>query len=164
MNPAKLVLSPLEGAKSTWQDLPKLTTTGSSYIMIFNFSFPFSIASTVSSKMLGAMAKKEGLTFLETLTGFKWMANQAWDLESENENKKVLLAYEEAIGFMCGTQVLDKDGISAALRSGQPCLIMWSPGGSLVACLLARPMVCGSIPIRSRIFYPQKTTISPFLI
>merc|ERR1712223_20166 len=77
------------------------------------------IASTVSSKMLGAMAKKEGLTFLETLTGFKWMANQAWDLESENETKKVLLAYEEAIGFMCGTQVLDKDGISAALRSAE---------------------------------------------
>ena len=40
------------------------------------------IASTVSSKMLGAMAKKEGLTFVETLTGFKWMANEASDLES----------------------------------------------------------------------------------
>ena len=77
------------------------------------------IASTVSSKMLGAMAKKEGLTFVETLTGFKWMANQAWDLESKGENKKVLLAYEEAIGFMCGTQVLDKDGISAALRAAE---------------------------------------------
>ena len=77
------------------------------------------IASTVSSKMLGAIAKKEGLTFYETLTGFKWMANQAWDLESADENKKVLLAYEEAIGFMCGTQVLDKDGISAALRAAE---------------------------------------------
>ena len=32
--------------------------------------------------MLGAMAKKEGLTFVETLTGFKWMANEASDLES----------------------------------------------------------------------------------
>ena len=32
--------------------------------------------------MLGAMAKKEGLTFVETLTGFKWMANEAYDLES----------------------------------------------------------------------------------
>lgn len=77
------------------------------------------IASTVSSKMLGAIAKKEGLTFYETLTGFKWMANQAWDLESSDHSKKVLLAYEEAIGFMCGTQVLDKDGISAALRAAE---------------------------------------------
>ena len=32
--------------------------------------------------MLGAMAKKEGLTFVETLTGFKWMANVAFELES----------------------------------------------------------------------------------
>ena len=28
------------------------------------------------------MAKKEGLTFVETLTGFKWMANEAFELES----------------------------------------------------------------------------------
>ncbi len=74
------------------------------------------IASTVSSKMLGALARKEGLTFLETLTGFKWMANQAYDLERADPGKRVLLGYEEAIGFMCGTQVLDKDGVSAAIR------------------------------------------------
>ena len=30
--------------------------------------------------------------------------------------KTVLLAFEEAIGFMCGTAVLDKDGISAGVR------------------------------------------------
>jgi len=28
----------------------------------------------------------------------------------------VLFAFEEAIGFMCGTGVLDKDGISAGIR------------------------------------------------
>ncbi|RMZ95523.1 Glucose 1-6-bisphosphate, partial [Brachionus plicatilis] len=28
-------------------------------------------------------------------------------------NKKVIFSFEEAIGFMCGTNVLDKDGISA---------------------------------------------------
>lgn len=31
------------------------------------------------------------------------------------QNKKVIFAFEEAIGFMCGSQVLDKDGISAAV-------------------------------------------------
>ena len=46
------------------------------------------------------------------------MANKAYDLERNPENK-VLLAYEEAIGFMCGTQVLDKDGISAAIRAAE---------------------------------------------
>ncbi|EZA54197.1 Phosphoglucomutase-2 [Ooceraea biroi] len=72
------------------------------------------LASTVSSKILASMAKKEGFNFEETLTGFKWMGNKAIDLMAEG--KTVLFAYEEAIGFMCGSKVLDKDGISAGIR------------------------------------------------
>ncbi len=45
------------------------------------------------------------------------MANKALDLEQDSQNNdKVLMAYEESIGFMCGTRVPDKDGISAAIR------------------------------------------------
>ncbi|XP_003744897.1 phosphoglucomutase-2 [Galendromus occidentalis] len=72
------------------------------------------IASTVSSKILRSMAKKEGFNFEETLTGFKWMANRG--IELEKQGKKVLFAFEEAIGYMCGTAVWDKDGVSAALQ------------------------------------------------
>lgn len=74
----------------------------------------YTLASTVSSKILASMAKKEGFNFEETLTGFKWMGNKAIDLMAEG--KTVLFAYEEAIGFMCGSKVLDKDGISAGIR------------------------------------------------
>lgn len=42
------------------------------------------------------------------------MGNRA--VELMNEGKTVLFAYEEAIGFMCGSKVLDKDGISAAVH------------------------------------------------
>jgi len=42
------------------------------------------------------------------------MGNKA--IELIKNNKKVLFAYEEAIGFMCGSKVLDKDGISAGVR------------------------------------------------
>ncbi|XP_017044532.1 glucose 1,6-bisphosphate synthase [Drosophila ficusphila] len=70
------------------------------------------IASTVSSKILRAMAEQEGFQFFETLTGFKWMGNKA--IEQQQAGKQVLFAFEEAIGFMVGTAVLDKDGISAA--------------------------------------------------
>nr|UEK51467.1 Pgm-2a-like protein [Parasacculina yatsui] len=78
------------------------------------------IASTVSSKLLRAMAgasNSQHLRFHETLTGFKWMANLADRLERGGET--VLFAFEEAIGFMCGTHVLDKDGISAAVCVAQ---------------------------------------------
>ncbi|XP_023171551.2 glucose 1,6-bisphosphate synthase [Drosophila hydei] len=70
------------------------------------------IASTVSSKILKSMAAIEGFIFHETLTGFKWMANKA--IEEESAGKKVLFAFEEAIGFMISTVVPDKDGVSAA--------------------------------------------------
>jgi phosphomannomutase len=71
------------------------------------------IASTVSSKMLEAIAKKEGLNFVETLTGFKWIGNKTDELRQQGNNK-VLFSFEEAIGFCIGDLVKDKDGVCAA--------------------------------------------------
>jgi len=71
----------------------------------------YMVYSTVSSKALQSIGKIEGFKVEETLTGFKWMANKSIDLIKEG--KHVLLAFEEAIGFMFGDQVLDKDGVSA---------------------------------------------------
>lgn len=56
----------------------------------------------------------EYLLLQETLTGFKWMANRG--IELEKQGKKVLFAFEEAIGYMCGTAVWDKDGVSAMMQ------------------------------------------------
>eukprot|EP00698_Gefionella_okellyi_P003799 TRINITY_DN13530_c0_g1_i1.p1 TRINITY_DN13530_c0_g1~~TRINITY_DN13530_c0_g1_i1.p1 ORF type:complete len:608 (-),score=163.63 TRINITY_DN13530_c0_g1_i1:33-1637(-) len=88
------------------------------------------LASTVSSKMLKAMATHEGFHYEETLTGFKWLSAAALGLQQSGYT--VLFAYEEAIGYMVGTQVLDKDGVSAAVamaelvntlaREGKTCL------------------------------------------
>jgi phosphoglucomutase len=70
------------------------------------------LASTVSSRMLHAMAQKEGFHFTETLTGFKWLGNVARDLEKQGYD--VVYAYEEALGYMIPQTVHDKDSISAA--------------------------------------------------
>lgn len=70
------------------------------------------VASTVSSKMLASIARAEGFVFCEANTGFKWLSHEASRLKSQNKN--VILVYEEAIGFMIGDVVLDKDGVSAA--------------------------------------------------
>jgi len=70
------------------------------------------IASTVSSKIIETMSKVEGFIFEETLTGFKWMANRGLQLKKEGYH--ILFAFEEALGYMCGIDVPDKDGVSAA--------------------------------------------------
>ncbi|GMM35337.1 phosphoribomutase [Saccharomycopsis crataegensis] len=70
----------------------------------------FIVNSTVSSQMIGSMAKKLGFNFCDTLTGFKWIGNKAISLI--NEGYDVPFGYEEAIGFMFGN-VHDKDGLAA---------------------------------------------------
>lgn len=89
------------------------------------------VASAVSSKMVGAMAAVEGFKFTECLTGscrsaqrqlkyvdfrhpgFKFIGNTA--LALVEQGYEVPFGYEEAIGFMVGSEIRDKDGVSAAV-------------------------------------------------
>lgn len=71
------------------------------------------LSSTVSSKMLRSMAVREGFHHEETLTGFKWMGNKSLDLVAQGYDAPY--AFEEAIGYMFGDIVRDKDGIAAAI-------------------------------------------------
>lgn len=61
--------------------------------------------------MLAAMAAKEEFHHEETLTGFKWMGNKSIELVAQGY--VVPYAFEEAIGYMFGDIVRDKDGIAA---------------------------------------------------
>lgn len=89
------------------------------------------VASTVSSKMIEAMSHTEGFRFSECLTGkymtvaylkerlmfdkgFKYIGNTA--LELERQGYEVLFGYEEAIGYMFGNILRDKDGVAASVR------------------------------------------------
>ncbi|KAK2578945.1 hypothetical protein KPH14_011149 [Odynerus spinipes] len=94
-----------------------------------NIANVYMLSSTVSSKILASMAKKEGFNFEETLTGFKWMGNKA--VELIKEGKDVIFAYEEAIGFMCGSNVFDKDGINAGVCVAQMAAYLETIGLSL---------------------------------
>ncbi|WTW97134.1 phospho-sugar mutase [Streptomycetaceae bacterium NBC_01309] len=60
----------------------------------------------VSSSLLGPVAAKHGLDYVETLTGFKWLARVPG----------LTFAYEEALGYCVDPDgVRDKDGVTAAL-------------------------------------------------
>jgi len=63
-------------------------------------------ASIVSSPALSAVAQHYGLTYADTLTGFKWVSRVP-DLS---------FGYEEALGYLVDpAKIRDKDGISAAV-------------------------------------------------
>ena len=66
--------------------------------------------SLVSSTLLSKIAKKHGVRFEETLTGFKWISKVS----------NLGYGYEEAIGYCVDPAIVnDKDGISAALLIAQ---------------------------------------------
>ncbi|KAI5983862.1 hypothetical protein EDD15DRAFT_2178391 [Pisolithus albus] len=71
------------------------------------------IASTVSSRMIEAMARVEGFKFVDCLTGFKFIGNTALDLVAAGYEAP--FGYEEAIGFMFGSEIRDKDGVAATV-------------------------------------------------
>lgn len=87
----------------------------------------YMLYSTVSSHILKSIGEVEGFNTIDTLTGFKWMGNEAHRLIQQK--KHVLFAFEEAIGFMCDTaNVLDKDGISALVVGSEMCAYLKTLG------------------------------------
>jgi phosphomannomutase len=65
----------------------------------------------VSSSLLGKLAEEHGVQYVETLTGFKWLARA----HLARPELQFVYAYEEALGSCVGGIVKDKDGISAAM-------------------------------------------------
>lgn len=70
----------------------------------------FAICSVVSSPLTQAICEGFGVSFQETLTGFKWMGNVADKRVHSGEH--FLFAYEEAFGYTFSS-ARDKDGLIA---------------------------------------------------
>ena len=75
---------------------------------------PLVVNSIVSSPMTALIGAAYQARFETTLTGFKWIANAALDIETAGE-ATFAFGYEEALGYSIGGAVRDKDGVSAAL-------------------------------------------------
>ena len=88
-------------------------------------------ASLVSSPQLGAIAAALGVRYEETLTGFKWIANRAMEVEKET-GARFVFGYEEALGYTVGTLVRDKDGISAAMILAELAAVRWAEKKTLL--------------------------------
>jgi phosphomannomutase len=83
-------------------------------------------ASIVSSSLLGKIAAAAGRRYVETLTGFKWIARV----------EDLAYGYEEALGYCCDPDgVRDKDGVSAALLVAELAATLRAEGRTLLDLL-----------------------------
>jgi phosphomannomutase len=71
------------------------------------------VSTIVTTPMVGRIARAHGARWETTLTGFKWILPRALELEAQ-QGLRLVLGFEEALGYCVGTRVRDKDGIAAA--------------------------------------------------
>ncbi|MDQ4085205.1 MAG: phospho-sugar mutase [Actinomycetota bacterium] len=80
-------------------------------------------ASIVSSSLLGRMCARQGVDYVETLTGFKWIGRI----------DGLAFGYEEALGYCVAPHLVrDKDGVSAALHVADLAARLKAEGRSLL--------------------------------
>jgi phosphoglucomutase len=71
------------------------------------------IKSIVTSELQRKICDYFGVTLIDTLTGFKWMAQALKDEEEKKSGYTFLFASEESFGYMPFSEIRDKDGISS---------------------------------------------------
>jgi phosphoglucomutase len=68
------------------------------------------ITTIVTTEMINRVAEENGVTCLNVLTGFKWIAEKIKELEGK---KNYVIGGEESFGLMIGSLIRDKDAVSA---------------------------------------------------
>ena len=89
------------------------------------------VTTIVSSRLLAAQATHHGVQYKETLTGFKWIIRPAL----EDPKLRLVFGYEEALGYLIGDIVRDKDGITAAVALAQLAMSAKAEGRTILDLL-----------------------------
>ena len=85
------------------------------------------VTTLVSSSLLARMAEAAGVHSEETFTGFKWIGKIATD----RPDQRLMLGYEQALGYLVAPRPLDKDGITAAVLMAEIAAVADSEGQTL---------------------------------
>ena len=74
----------------------------------------FVVTTIVSTQLADSIGEAFGVEVIRTLTGFKFIGEKIRDLD-ENGSMHFLFGFEESFGYLCGTEVRDKDAIVASM-------------------------------------------------
>lgn len=73
------------------------------------------ISTIVSTPLLDTIAKANNIKTFRTLTGFKYIGEKIRQFETKDLDGTFLFGFEEAIGYLIGTHVRDKDAVVASM-------------------------------------------------
>lgn len=73
---------------------------------------PLIVKTIVTTDMADAVAESYGASVKEVLTGFKYIGET---IDEPGNEKNFVMGLEESCGYLAGTHVRDKDGVSAAM-------------------------------------------------
>lgn len=88
------------------------------------------VKTVVTADLSSAIAEKKGVKVYEVLTGFKYIAELAKELETKGE--KYIFGYEESYGYMPRLFVRDKDAVQGILLLAQYANDLKEEGKTLV--------------------------------
>lgn len=91
----------------------------------------YCVRSIVTSPFGDYICKKYGVEMIECLTGFKWIAAVEAEREAKGQGTYVF-GLEESYGYKVETEVMDKDGVSAAAMCAEMTMYWRSQGKSLL--------------------------------
>jgi phosphoglucomutase len=92
------------------------------------------VRSAVSSELFDDICRKNGVTPVTVLTGFKYIGEKIKEYASSGEHT-FIFGYEESQGFLSGGYVRDKDGVAASLLIAEAACYYKSKGKTLYDAL-----------------------------
>lgn len=90
------------------------------------------INTIVTTQLQNEIAESYGARTWRVLTGFKWICAKIREFEAAPDGPKYIFGGEESYGFLVGTSVRDKDGVSAAAMVCEMALYNLSQGRSML--------------------------------
>jgi len=91
----------------------------------------FSYSKDVLTPLFDTIVKKNGKKALRVLTGFKYIGEKIRQFENKELDGTFLFGFEEAIGYLVGTHVRDKDAVVASMIIAEMATTFENNGSSI---------------------------------
>ena len=104
------------------------------YILNYKKNIPENgtmITTVVSTPLLDTIVKKNGKKALRVLTGFKYIGEKIRQFENKELDGTFLFGFEEAIGYLIGTHVRDKDAVVTSMMIAEMATTFENNGSSI---------------------------------